>query len=98
MLELVAPGADDRFVLKPRHGAFHDTALATVLAELRTRRLVLAGIAAEACVLATALAAHMRDYPVWVPRDCIGSIHPSRVSAALAVLAAWGIDTAAAGA
>lgn len=70
VLELLAPGPDDRFVLKPRHSAFHGTALATVLDELGARRLVLAGIAAEACVLATAFAAHMRDCPVWVPRGC----------------------------
>lgn len=98
VLELLAPGPDDRFVLKSRHSAFHGTALATVLDELGARRLVLAGIAAEACVLATAFASHMRDCPVWVPRDCVGAIHPARVSATVSVLSAWGLATRRAGA
>lgn len=93
VLDLLCPGPDDRFVLKPRHSAFHGTALAMLLDGLGARRLVLAGLAAEACVLATGIAAHMRDLAVWVPRDCIGAIHPARLAAALAVLSAWGIDT-----
>ncbi|MBX3724959.1 MAG: hypothetical protein KF823_03480 [Xanthomonadales bacterium] len=49
-------------------------------------------------MLATAFSTHMRDCPVWVPRDCVGAIHPARVSAAVATPSACGLATRRAGA
>lgn len=67
------PHADDYFVLKPRHSAFFMTPLELLLADLQARRLVLAGVSADQCVLATALDARMRGFEVVVPRDCVAS-------------------------
>ena len=44
-----------------------------MLAELKTRRLVITGIAGNLCVLFTAHDAHMREYEIVVPKDACAS-------------------------
>ena len=44
-----------------------------LLARWHTRRLILTGIAGNICVLFTANDAHMRDFQVAVPSDCVAS-------------------------
>ena len=70
---LLAPDAEDYFVLKPKHSAFYSTTLETLLEYLKTRRVILAGFAGDACVLMSAADAYMRDVEVFVPRDCSAS-------------------------
>jgi nicotinamidase-related amidase len=72
------PGPDDYFVLKPKHSAFFATPLELLLDHLRTRRLVIVGMTGDQCVLNTAADAHMRDFDVAVPSDCIASLTPER--------------------
>lgn len=84
--ERIAPQADDYFVLKPKHSAFLATPLPFLLASLGTTRLVITGIAADACVLATAMDAHARDYSVEVVRDGVASRTPELAADALSVL------------
>jgi nicotinamidase-related amidase len=60
--QLLVPEPDDYFILKPKHSAFHATALDTLLRYLHARRLIIAGFTADACVMVTAAEAHMRDY------------------------------------
>jgi nicotinamidase-related amidase len=67
------PTAHDYFVLKPRHSGFYDTTLDTLLHSLGIRRVVLAGIAGNICVLFTANDAYMRDLKIFAPSDCIVS-------------------------
>jgi nicotinamidase-related amidase len=67
------PTVRDYFVLKPKHSGFFDTTLDTLLGSLRTRRVILTGIAGNICVLFTANDAHMRDLKVYAPADCIVS-------------------------
>ena len=55
---LLAPDEDDYFVLKPKHSAFFETTLDTLLAYLGARTLILTGIAGNICVLFTANAAY----------------------------------------
>jgi len=74
LAELLAPGRDDYFVLKPKHSAFFESTLATLLEHLGARHLVLTGITADICVLFTASDAYMRDYTVHVPADCVASL------------------------
>jgi nicotinamidase-related amidase len=81
--EQLEPDADDYFVLKPSHCAFYATPLQLLLERLDVRRLVLCGVTSDQCVLATALAAHMRGYDVTVPRDVVASLTPERSQAAL---------------
>lgn len=70
---LLRPDDDDYFVLKPKHSAFYNTTLDVLLAQLGTKELILTGIAGNICVLFTANDAHMRDFKIIVPRDCIAS-------------------------
>lgn len=67
------PTPRDYFVLKPKHSAFFDTTLDTLLQALRIRRVILTGIAGNICVLFTANDAYMRDQKLYVPSDCIVS-------------------------
>jgi nicotinamidase-related amidase len=69
----LAPHDDDYFVLKPKHSAFFATPMELLLQHLEVRRLLLAGVACDQCVMATASDARMRDYEVMVPRDCVAS-------------------------
>lgn len=71
--ELLRPEADDYFVLKPKHSGFFSTTLDTLLEYLGIEVLVLAGMAANICVLFTANDAYMRDYRLIVPEDCVAS-------------------------
>jgi nicotinamidase-related amidase len=64
------PGRDDYFILKPRHSAFYATSLVPLLDDLGTKRLMLAGIATNLCVLFTAHDAYMRKYELIVLSDC----------------------------
>ncbi|HWK31238.1 MAG TPA: isochorismatase family cysteine hydrolase [Terriglobales bacterium] len=70
---LLRPGAQDYFVLKPKHSGFFSTQLDILLEHLGTETVILTGIAANICVLFTANEAYMRDYQLLVPRDCVAS-------------------------
>ena len=67
------PTAKDYFVLKPKHSAFYDTTLDTLLADLEIDRVVVTGIAGNICVLFTANDAYMRGLQIYAPADCIVS-------------------------
>lgn len=70
---MLKPGDDDYFILKPRHSAFYATPLELLLEHLGTRRLILAGVSSHQCVLFTATDAHVRDFELVVPSDCVAS-------------------------
>ena len=84
--EAVRPAPEDYFILKPKHSAFLGSPLDLVLQQRGIGKLVLTGIAADACVLATAVDATMRDYRVHVPADAVAAQDASREQAALATL------------
>jgi nicotinamidase-related amidase len=74
LIEALDPDpARDHFVLKPRHSGFYCTGLDVLLARLGVRALIVTGIAADICVLATAFDAHMRGYALQVPADCVAA-------------------------
>jgi nicotinamidase-related amidase len=70
---LLRPDAEDYFVLKPKHSGFFSTTLDILLGHLDTKVIVLAGMAANICVLFTANDAYMRDFRLVVPNDCVAS-------------------------
>jgi nicotinamidase-related amidase len=80
------PGVDDYFILKPRHSAFYETPLCTLLEKLDVQALTLVGIAGDDCVLRTAMDAQMREFPLWVPADGIASQTTLRNQRALACM------------
>ncbi len=71
---LIAPQPQDYLVPKPKHSAFLGTALPALLAKLGVRRLLLAGMSLEGCVLATALDANAREFEVGVVREAVAGL------------------------
>lgn len=86
----LAPAPQDYFVLKPKHSAFRATPLALLLRHLHTEVVVLAGVAGNLCVLATAIDAHMRDLRVIVAADACASLSAAANTAALDQCRAFG--------
>jgi nicotinamidase-related amidase len=76
IVELLTPAEEDYFVLKPKHSGFYATVLPTLLEHLQVSTLILTGLATNMCVLMTAADAHMRDYTLSVPEDCVAAEHP----------------------
>lgn len=74
LARLLEPEHDDYFVIKPKHSAFFETTLETLLRYLGVKRLVLTGITGDICLLLTASDAYMRDYEIYVPVDCTASV------------------------
>lgn len=83
---LLAPSGEDYFVLKPMHSGFQSTTLDLLLRELGARRLVIGGMATEACVLFTASDAYIRGFEVIVPRDGCASESAARHAHALDIM------------
>jgi nicotinamidase-related amidase len=73
LAELLKPTPDDYFVLKPKHSGFYSSALDVLLADLGARTLIITGLAGNICVLYTAYDAHMRNFEIVVPSDCVAS-------------------------
>ncbi len=67
------PRRSDLTILKPRHSAFYSTPLDLLLRQLRCKKLIIAGLAADNCVLFTAMDAYVRGYSLWVPCDCVAA-------------------------
>jgi nicotinamidase-related amidase len=60
---------------RKENSAFYATPLAELLQFLDVKTLVLTGIATDSCVLFTANDAHLRNYSVLVPADCVAAIN-----------------------
>jgi nicotinamidase-related amidase len=84
--QLLKPGADDYFVLKPKHSGFFSTTLDTLLDYLQAKTLILTGLAGNICVLFTANDAYMRDFRLVIPKDCIASNTPEDNDHALEIM------------
>jgi nicotinamidase-related amidase len=85
IVRVIEPDHEDYFVLKPRHSGFFATPLQALLMQLQARRLIITGVTAHQCVLFTAVDAHVRDYKLTIPRDCVASFSPSQARQALAL-------------
>jgi len=88
LARLLAPEDGDLSILKPRHSAFYGTPLEFLLEALGAQCVILGGLAADSCVLFTACDAFMREYPVWVPSDCVASETDAATRRALAQIEA----------
>jgi nicotinamidase-related amidase len=82
----LAPAEDDYFVLKPKHSGFYSTTLDTLLDYLGAETLIVTGLALDSCVLFTAAGAHMRDFHVAVPPDCVATFDEEARARALGLL------------
>jgi len=73
LVRQLIPDKEDYFVLKPKHSGFYQTPLEILLKHLGTKRLILAGVSTNSCVLFTAADAYMRDLELAVPADCVAA-------------------------
>lgn len=73
VVERIAPAEQDYFMFKPKHSAFFGTPLHTLLQQLKVSTLILTGVTSHQCVLFTAMDAHVREYDLIIPSDCIGA-------------------------
>lgn len=83
LADKLAPRRHHYHVLKPERSAMQFSALPVLLRQLATDQLVLVGVATDACVLATAIDAHMRGYRLWIPSDCTSAETATRKASAL---------------
>ena len=86
LVEQLAPEAGDYMVLKPKHSAFYSTPLDTLLAYLKTKTVILAGLTTAACVLLTAGEIYVRDLGLFVPADCVAALSKADHRRALAIM------------
>jgi nicotinamidase-related amidase len=85
--KLLHPGPRDLSILKPRHSAFYGTPLGFLLDELGTKKLVIAGIALDRCVVATVQDAYVRKFEIAVPANCSAGFSATQEREALSLMA-----------
>lgn len=73
VIDEMRPDQNDYFFIKPKHSAFFQTPLQSLLLELGKKSLILAGVAGDICILFTAKDAYMYEYALQVPENCIAS-------------------------
>jgi nicotinamidase-related amidase len=86
IVEILQPDVEDYFVLKPKQSGFFSTSLEILLKHLGAETLILTGLTADICILFTASDAHMRDYHLVIPRDCVASQDETENGRALAFM------------
>lgn len=86
IVQLLAPTPEDYFMFKPMHSAFFGTPLHTLLQRLKIGRLIATGITSHQCVLFTAMDAHVREFKLIVPSDCMGAASATDTKHALYIL------------
>jgi nicotinamidase-related amidase len=79
LLQPLRPADGDYVILKPRHSAFYGTPLEALLENLRVSTLMICGVSAESCVLATVCDAHTHGFRMIVPGDSIAGVDPRAV-------------------
>ncbi|KEK21795.1 isochorismatase family cysteine hydrolase [Bacillus gaemokensis] len=73
IIQAIAPSIDDYVFIKPHYSAFYETPLNSLLGHLKIENLIVTGVAGNICILFTANDAHMRNYKLYVPKDCTAS-------------------------
>jgi nicotinamidase-related amidase len=86
----LAPRTGELVIDKPGKGAFHGTALASILAERRITHLVFAGVTTEVCVQTTMREANDRGFECLLAEDATESYFPEFKKATLDMIRAQG--------
>ena len=60
-------------IVKKRFSMFYGTDLESLLRDLETNSLILAGVNSHACIRTAAIDAYQRDYQVTIARECVAS-------------------------
>lgn len=74
--ELAELAQQHAILLKRRYSAFFETDLAERLAAFGPDQVIVVGDCTDICVMHTVADIRNRDYPVWVPADCVASFDP----------------------
>ncbi|MBG0918894.1 cysteine hydrolase family protein [Exiguobacterium sp. SRB7LM] len=82
----IEPEDEEYFIIKPRHSTFFGTQLDILLRQLNVTKLILTGVATDICILFSANDAYMRDYDIYVPRDCVTAETSKRHESALTII------------
>lgn len=83
LLARLRPQPGDFVLLKSRHSAFFHTQLMPLLEHLKIKHLALGGAATDACVLCSAIDAHVRGFQVTVLSDAVAAASEERGKRAL---------------
>jgi len=86
VVEKILPEEDDYFIIKPKHSGFFGTQLDILLHQLGIDNLILTGVAGDICVLFTANDAYMREYELYIPKDCVASEQTSNNENAIQIM------------
>jgi ureidoacrylate peracid hydrolase len=87
VIDELTPEPGDRIIDKNRYDAFLYTDLEVVLRAMGVKRLLVTGVVTSVCVESTVRAAEMRDFDVYVARDCTSAAETAH-EPALAAMAA----------
>ena len=74
LVQAIAPGEDECFVVKPRYSAFDHTPLALILQEREIERLLVGGMSTEGCVAQTAIDARELGFKVSVLAEACATV------------------------
>ncbi|NMM99353.1 cysteine hydrolase family protein [Bifidobacterium olomucense] len=86
IIESVAPQPGDIIIEKLRWDAFFNTPLNNILHNLKTERIILAGLQTNVCIETTARSALMQNYEVGIAEDAVSTDGKSLHFAALEAL------------
>jgi nicotinamidase-related amidase len=86
VIDELTPEPGDFAIAKHRNNAFIGSDLNLLLGARGIKSVIVTGVATQACVLETALAAQGHDYYVVLADDCVASANPDDQQAALSVL------------
>lgn len=86
IVKLLKPEKNDFYALKPRHSAFYQTVLEYLLANLGVEKIILTGVTTDICILFTANDAYMRQFKLFIPRDCVTAVNRKDSERALAYM------------
>jgi nicotinamidase-related amidase len=81
--DILYPGKNDLTILKPKHSAFYGSPLGLLLAQMKTEKLIIAGLATDICVQMTAMDGFLRGFRMHVPSDCTAAENPAYKKQAL---------------
>lgn len=73
MLDELVRHDSDMEIVKKRYSMFYGTNLDSLLQNLETDSLILAGVNTHACIRTAAIDAYQRDFQVTIVRECVAS-------------------------
>ena len=83
VIDDLAPGADDIYVVKRRYSGFFNTDLDLTLKDMAIDTLIVMGVVTNICVRSTVHDAFFHGYQVVVPEDCVAATGPREQESSL---------------